>query len=190
MNKTKFFSSLLVAALFASTSVFTSCKDYDDDISGLKKRVDALEITVGQINTLISNGSVIKSVTKTADGVDIVVASATGATTTYSLTNGQDGDDADVWTIVKNAAGEYVWAKNGVATEYPAQGPQGEAGAAGAAGVLATGANDSGLTFTPSTAVSITIVAISCADSEVNLDPHASISIGKFRPLTIAHVSS
>jgi len=130
MNKTKFFSSLLVGALLASTSVFTSCKDYDDDISGLKKRVDALETTVGQINTLISNGSVIKSVTKTADGVDIIVASATGATTTYSVANGADGDDADVWTIGTDG----YWYKNGTKTDYKAIGQDGANGAAGAAG--------------------------------------------------------
>ena len=41
MNKTKFFGSLLVAALFASTSVFTSCKDYDDDIKHLQEQIDA-----------------------------------------------------------------------------------------------------------------------------------------------------
>ena len=41
MNKTKFFSSLLVAALFASTSVFTSCKDYDDDIKNLQNQINA-----------------------------------------------------------------------------------------------------------------------------------------------------
>lgn len=42
MNKTKFFGSLLVAALFASTSVFTSCKDYDDDINHLQTEIDGL----------------------------------------------------------------------------------------------------------------------------------------------------
>ncbi|MBQ9656751.1 MAG: hypothetical protein IJV38_12155 [Prevotella sp.] len=43
MNKTKFFSSLLVVALFAAaTSVFTSCKDYDDDINNLQKQIDNL----------------------------------------------------------------------------------------------------------------------------------------------------
>ncbi|MDE6545422.1 MAG: hypothetical protein K2L63_04940, partial [Paramuribaculum sp.] len=60
---------------------------------------------------------------------------------TFNITNGKDGKDADVWTIVKNAAGQYVWALNGVATEYPAQGPAGENGAAGANGATgATGA--------------------------------------------------
>ncbi len=64
MNKTKFFSSLLVAVLFASTSVFTSCKDYDDDIKNLQTQIDAKALKTdleslktsleGQITTLQS----------------------------------------------------------------------------------------------------------------------------------------
>jgi predicted nucleic acid-binding Zn-ribbon protein len=47
MNKTKFFSSLLVVALFAAaTSVFTSCKDYDDDINNLQKQIDNLSTSL------------------------------------------------------------------------------------------------------------------------------------------------
>ena len=43
MNK-KFLTKLLMGALFiASVSVFTSCKDYDDDINNLDGRVTALE---------------------------------------------------------------------------------------------------------------------------------------------------
>ena len=40
MNKTKFFSSLLVVALVASASLFVSCKDYDDDIKNLQQQID------------------------------------------------------------------------------------------------------------------------------------------------------
>ena len=43
MNK-KFLSTLLMGALFiASVSVFTSCKDYDDDIQNLQGQVDGLK---------------------------------------------------------------------------------------------------------------------------------------------------
>ena len=45
MNKTKFFSSLLVAVLFATTSVFVSCKDYDDDIKNLQSQIDKKALT-------------------------------------------------------------------------------------------------------------------------------------------------
>ena len=39
MNKTKFFSSLLVG-LLVTTGLFTSCKDYDDDIKNLQEQID------------------------------------------------------------------------------------------------------------------------------------------------------
>ena len=45
MNKTKFFSSLLVVALLATTSVFVSCKDYDDDIKNLQSQIDKKALT-------------------------------------------------------------------------------------------------------------------------------------------------
>ena len=45
MNKTKFFSSLLVVALLATTSVFVSCKDYDDDIKNLQSQIDKRALT-------------------------------------------------------------------------------------------------------------------------------------------------
>ena len=62
MNKTKFFSSLLVVALFATASVVTSCKDYDDDIKNLQSQIDGINKTLSQIQTLISSGSVITDV--------------------------------------------------------------------------------------------------------------------------------
>ena len=40
--KRKYFSALLMGALtVASVSTFTSCKDYDDDISNLQQQIDA-----------------------------------------------------------------------------------------------------------------------------------------------------
>lgn len=53
MNK-KFLSTLLMGALFiASVSVFTSCKDYDEDIQNLQQQVDGLKSDLNsQIATL------------------------------------------------------------------------------------------------------------------------------------------
>ena len=68
MNKTKFFSSLLVVALFATASVVTSCKDYDDDIKNLQSQIDGINKTLSQIQTLISSGSVITDVKTLTDG--------------------------------------------------------------------------------------------------------------------------
>ncbi|MCR5129883.1 MAG: hypothetical protein K6C10_00270 [Prevotella sp.] len=50
--KRKFLSTLLMGAMFiASVSVLTSCKDYDDDITGLQSQVDALKT---ELNTKVS----------------------------------------------------------------------------------------------------------------------------------------
>ena len=53
MNK-KFLSTLLMGALFiASVSVFTSCKDYDEDIQNLQQQVDGLKSDLNsQVATL------------------------------------------------------------------------------------------------------------------------------------------
>ena len=59
MNK-RFLSTLLFGALFiASTSVFVSCKDYDDDISNLQAQIDkaALKSELTALQTQLNNAS-------------------------------------------------------------------------------------------------------------------------------------
>ena len=57
--KKKIFSTLLMGAFFlASMSMFTSCKDYDDDINKNKSEIEALK---AQISTLQSSLSGIES---------------------------------------------------------------------------------------------------------------------------------
>ena len=47
--KKKIFSTLLMGAFFlASMSMFTSCKDYDDDINAVKNYVAALQTALDQ----------------------------------------------------------------------------------------------------------------------------------------------
>ena len=47
--KRKFFSTLLMGAFFiASMSMFTSCKDYDDDINGLKSDITTINSSLTQ----------------------------------------------------------------------------------------------------------------------------------------------
>ncbi len=58
--KRKYFSALLMGALtIASVSTFTSCKDYDDDISGLQKQIDDLNKIVKDIQSQINNGAIL-----------------------------------------------------------------------------------------------------------------------------------
>ncbi|MCR5366834.1 MAG: hypothetical protein K6E67_11935, partial [Prevotella sp.] len=59
MNK-RFLSTLLFGALFiASTSVFVSCKDYDDDIKNLQTQIDkaALKSELTALQTELTNAS-------------------------------------------------------------------------------------------------------------------------------------
>ena len=95
--------------MVTSTATFVSCKDYDDDIDNLQAQIDENKKAIEQINTLISSGSVITSVTK--DGCGVTFALSNGQT--YTVTNGAAGvagKDADVWTIGEN---DGLWYKNG-----------------------------------------------------------------------------
>jgi hypothetical protein len=67
MNKTKFFSSLLVAVLFATTSVFVSCKDYDDDIKNLQSQIDkaALKADLDALSTKLAGVETTANAAKT-----------------------------------------------------------------------------------------------------------------------------
>ena len=58
----KYLSALLFGALlFASTGTFTSCKDYDDDINGLKEQIDGQEGVNSKITAIESTISNLQS---------------------------------------------------------------------------------------------------------------------------------
>ena len=121
MNK-KFLSVILFSALMVGTAgTFTSCKDYDDDIESLDNRVSAVEKLVSDLQAKIDAGSVITGVDKTEDGIVIKLSNGES----YPIKN---GTNAPVWSIVKDANGDYWWAKDNVQTEFPARGEKGEPG--------------------------------------------------------------
>ena len=125
MNK-KFLSVILFSALMVGTAgTFTSCKDYDDDIESLDNRVSAVEKLVSDLQAKIDAGSVITGVDKTEDGIVIKLSNGES----YPIKNGTNGTNAPVWSIVKDANGDYWWAKDDVQTEFPARGEKGEPGA-------------------------------------------------------------
>jgi peptidoglycan hydrolase CwlO-like protein len=70
--KRKIFSTLLMGAfVIASMSMFTSCKDYDDDINDLQKQIDALPTTASLTTLkteLESEISTLKTQLETAEG--------------------------------------------------------------------------------------------------------------------------
>lgn len=132
MNK-KFLNVALFGTLIAvSSSTFTSCKDYDDDIDGLTNRVSAVEGTLSQLESLIKKGAVITDVKSTANGVVVTLSD----NKTFTLTNGKDGA-AGKGTVVTMGEDGY-WYVDGKKTENPWKGEKGDDGVAGTPGTNGT----------------------------------------------------
>ena len=140
--KRKYFSALLMCALtIASVSTFTSCKDYDDDISSLQSQIDKLNEMVSKIQGQIDKGAILTGVSPVENGVKLTLSNGDS----YTITNGKDGakgadgaagapgtpgKDADIWKIGDDG----YWYKNDAKTDWKAVGTDGAAGAAGTAG--------------------------------------------------------
>lgn len=139
MNK-KFLNVALFGTLIAvSSSTFTSCKDYDDDIDGLTNRVSAVEGTLSQLESLIKKGAVITDVKSTANGVVVTLSD----NKTFTLTNGKDGAAGATGAAGKNGTvvtmGEDgYWYVDGKKTENPWKGEKGNDGVAGTPGTNGT----------------------------------------------------
>ena len=114
MNK-KFLSAILFGALMVGFTVtFTSCKDYDDDISNLQGQIDANKTAIDKINALVNGGSVITGVTKTDKGVTVTLSN----NTSFELTNGENGTAGSVVEIGENGN----WWIDGKDTGKPSKG--------------------------------------------------------------------
>ena len=140
--KRKYLSALLMGALtIASVSTFTSCKDYDDDISSLQSQIDKLNEMVSKIQGQIDKGAILTGVSPVENGVKLTLSNGDS----YTITNGKDGakgadgaagapgtpgKDADIWKIGDDG----YWYKNETKTDWKAVGTDGAAGAAGTAG--------------------------------------------------------
>ena len=128
--KRKYFSALLMGALtIASVSTFTSCKDYDDDISGLQSQIDQLKKTIDEINSQITAGSVLTDVVKNDNGITVKLSNGK----TYDITNGKDGKAGSVVKIVDG-----VWYIDDVSTGLNAKGDKGDKGDPGTPGTAGT----------------------------------------------------
>ena len=128
--KRKYFSALLMGALtIASVSTFTSCKDYDDDISGLQSQIDQLKKTIDEINSQITAGSILTDVVKNDNGITVKLSNGK----TYDITNGKDGKAGSVVKIVDG-----VWYIDDVSTGLNAKGDKGDKGDQGDPGTPGT----------------------------------------------------
>lgn len=125
--KKKIFSSLLFGALaFATLGTVVSCKDYDDDISGLSSRIDALETTIDNLKSSITSGNYITSVEEITGGVRVTLSN----NKTYDIVNGKNGDDGVAWSIGTDG----YWYKGTEKTSYYALGTKGDDGDKGQTG--------------------------------------------------------
>ena len=132
--KRKYFSALLMGALtIASVSTFTSCKDYDDDISNLQQQIDSNAKAIETIQNLIKGGGLVTGVTEKSDGVTVTLSDGKSVT----ISNGKDGAPGTAWTI----GADGYWYENGKKTDNLARGPQGDKGEKGDAGTSASAAS-------------------------------------------------
>lgn len=127
--KRKFVKVMLFGALALSTVTYVGCKDYDDDINNLQTQIDAVKVSLDELQAKVNSGSVITNVAKGENGVIVTLSDGKN----FELTNGEDGaagTNAAVWTI----GGDGLWYKDGVKTQYKAVGVDGSNGSAGADG--------------------------------------------------------
>ena len=131
--KRKFVKVMFFGALALSTVTYVGCKDYDDDIDNLQTQIDAVKVSLEELQAKVKSGAVITNVVKGENGITVTLSDGK----TYELTNGKDGavgkdgKDAVVWTI--NSTDGY-WYKDGVKTQYKAVGVDGKPGADGKPG--------------------------------------------------------
>ena len=146
MNK-KFFCALLMGALsVASVSTITSCKDYDDDISGLQQQIDKLSEAVKKIEDQIANGAILTSVTPVENGIKITL-NEKGKSKDYTITNGKDGaagatgaagapgKNGTTWKIGENGNWWFDEGEGFKDSGLPSRGEKGEQGAPGQPGL-------------------------------------------------------
>ena len=134
----KYLSALLFGALlFASTGTFTSCKDYDDDISNLQTQINDVKTAISELQAKVDGGKYVTDVVKEGDGIKItwndnsssVIETIKGADGTI-VTIGENGN----WFIDGEDQGISAKGEKGDKGDKGDQGEQGPAGPQGPAG--------------------------------------------------------
>ena len=121
----KYLSALLFGALLvASTGTFTSCKDYDDDISNLQTQITANADAIKKLQELMGQGQFVTGVSKTGEGLVFTMSNG-GSSITIPVVDGQDGADG---TIITMDPTTHNWIIDGVDTGICAQGQKGDKG--------------------------------------------------------------
>lgn len=83
--KRKFVKVMFFGALALSTVTYVGCKDYDDDIDNLQTQIDAVKVSLEELQTKVNSGSVITNVVKGENGITVTLSDGKS----YELTNGK-----------------------------------------------------------------------------------------------------
>ena len=78
---------LCAISLGVTSTVFTSCKDYDDDIDNLQSQINGINTSIEELKGMIKEGKTITNVTETAEGVTITFSD----NSTAFIKHGKDG---------------------------------------------------------------------------------------------------
>ena len=108
----KYLSALLFGALlFASAGTFTSCKDYDDDIDGLRTEITDLKSAISELQKAVQDG---KYVTAVSGNGNVITFTFTDGTTQEVAVETESGEASQTVTIGED--GEVII--NGEGTGY------------------------------------------------------------------------
>ena len=107
---------LFGALMLGTTGTFTSCKDYDDDITNLQTQITANADAIKKLQDLVGEGKWVTSVVGIENGIKVTMND--GTTADILGINGEDGKDGKDGTVVTIIDG--FWAFDGVKSEYPA----------------------------------------------------------------------
>lgn len=114
---------LLSASVAVAALVCTTVACNRDEINSLDERVTKIENTLSSLQSQISSGAVISSVTSVSNGVTVTLSDGSSFTLTNG-SNGQNGQAGSVVTIGENGN----WFIDGVDTGLAAQGKDGQNG--------------------------------------------------------------
>ena len=115
----KFLSATLFGFLMLGLAgTFVACDDYDD--SDLRRRVEAIEGTLSDLQAQIAEGVVITDISSSENGITITTSDGG----TYTVTNGTNGAPGSVVEIGENGN----WFIDGVDTGMPSRGEDGQDG--------------------------------------------------------------
>lgn len=101
--------------MLGTTGTFTSCKDYDDDITNLQEQITANADAIKALQDKVNNGMWVTSVAAIEGGFTITFSDGQS----YQIVNGQNGENGEDGTQITIGEDGY-WYFDGVKSDYKA----------------------------------------------------------------------